>query len=475
MTKKLIAYFMLAMSIMMTSIANADEIKQTDYQKQEILNNDKTWSYIDKNGDIKVNLYFIWSKTCPHCKAAHPFIDKLKEKYSWIDLKSYSVSDSGTYEILKDLADKTGKGVNSVPFIANCGTSFVGWSTAEVTGKYLENQLRACYIKLGGTFSKKLDNVQENYTKDVNVFETCDSKGEESCSLGNAENEASLNTTSVQPIDIPFVGEVAPEKMSLPMLTVVLAGVDAFNPCAFFVLLFLLSIMVNAKSRVRMLIVGGIFVFFSGLIYFFFMAAWLNMFALLGGSDGGYIILGAGILAVIAGFINVKDYFYTKGKVTLSMSAENRTSLIKRMGKLTNTSSMATMIGGTTVLAIMANAYELLCTAGFPMIYTSVLTMHNLPDFERYMYLLFYNVVYVIPLAVIVIVFSMTLGKRKLTEHEGQVLKLMSGTMMLGLGAMLVYDPTSLQNPVIAIGLILASIVLTFIINTIKKQFYKKK
>lgn len=155
------------------------------------------------------------------------------------------------------------------------------------------------------------------------------------------------------------------------------------------------------------------------------------------------------------------------------MSAENRTGLIKRMGKLTSASSMAAMIGGTIVLAILANAYELLCTAGFPMIYTSVLSMHDLPDIERYMYLVFYNVVYVIPLAIIVIVFSATLGKRKLTEKEGQTLKLMSGIMMIGMGIMLAIDPVSLQNPGLAISLIAASIGLTFIITFVRKRMNK--
>jgi hypothetical protein len=277
--------------------------------------------------------------------------------------------------------------------------------------------------------------------------------------------------TSVQPIEIPLLGVVAPERLSLPLLTIVLAGVDAFNPCAFFVLLFLLSIMVNAKSRGRMLIVGGIFVFFSGFIYFLFMIAWLNIFELLGaGSDGGLIILGAGIVALIAGAINIKDYFFTKGEVTLSMSAENRQGLIKRMGKLTSARSMAAMIAGTVVLAILANAYELLCTAGFPMIYTSVLSMHELPTMQRYLYLVFYNVVYVIPLAAIVIIFSMTLGKRKLSEKEGQTLKLMSGLMMVGLGGMLALDPTALQNAGLAIGLILVAITLTFVIVSIRKR-----
>jgi len=185
-------------------------------------------------------------------------------------------------------------------------------------------------------------------------------------------------------------------------------------------------------------------------------------------------ILAAGVLALIAGTINVKDYFFTKGEVTLSMSAENRTSLIKRMGKLSNSSSLGALILGSTVLAILANAYELLCTAGFPMIYTSVLSMHNLPEIERYMYLVLYNIVYVIPLAIIVIVFSATLGKRKLTEKEGQALKLMSGVMMFGMGVALVIDPTALQSVGLALGLILGSLGLTFIIVLSRKLLTAK-
>ena len=189
------------------------------------------------------------------------------------------------------------------------------------------------------------------------------------------------------------------------------------------------------------------------------------------GSDDGMIILAAGCSALIIGDINIKDYFYTNGEVTLSMSAENRTSLIKRMGKLSNSSSLGALLIGSTVLAVLANAYELLCTAGFPMIYTSVLSMHNLPDIERYMYLVLYNIVYVIPLAIIVIVFSATLGKRKLTEKEGQALKLMSGVMMLGMGIALVIDPTALQNVALALGLILGSLGITAIIVIGRKLF----
>lgn len=431
---------------------------------------DRTWHYVNAQGELKIKLYFFWSKTCPHCAEAHPFIDSLPQKYPWIELESHRVSDPGVQDIWQNIASKTSTEARSVPYMASCEKAIVGYSSEAVTGEFLVNRLKNCYLSLGGKLSdadlptKGATSTTTSAQTDAPLFGTCGTDtGEGTCDATSLSEPVA--EPEVQPVELPLVGVVTPETMSLPLLTLVLAGVDAFNPCAFFVLLFLLSIMVNAKSRSRMLLVGGIFVFFSGFIYFLFMTAWLNIFQLLGaGSDGGMIILAAGCLALIAGVINIKDYFFTKGEVTLSMSAENRTSLIKRMGKLSNSSNLGALLIGSTVLAILANAYELLCTAGFPMIYTSVLSMHNLPDIERYMYLVLYNIVYVIPLAIIVIVFSATLGKRKLTEKEGQTLKLMSGVMMLGMGIALVIDPTALQNVSLALGLILGSLGVTAII-----------
>lgn len=431
---------------------------------------DRTWHYVNAQGELKIKLYFFWSKTCPHCAEAHPFIDSLPQKYPWIELESHRVSDPGVQDIWQKIASQTSTEARSVPYMASCEKAIVGYSSEAVTGEFLVNRLKNCYLSLGGKLSdadlptKGATSTTTSAQTDAPLFGTCGTDtGEGTCDATSLSEPVA--EPEVQPVELPLVGVVTPETMSLPLLTLVLAGVDAFNPCAFFVLLFLLSIMVNAKSRSRMLLVGGIFVFFSGFIYFLFMTAWLNIFQLLGaGSDGGMIILAAGCLALIAGVINIKDYFFTKGEVTLSMSAENRTSLIKRMGKLSNSSNLGALLIGSTVLAILANAYELLCTAGFPMIYTSVLSMHNLPDIERYMYLVLYNIVYVIPLAIIVIVFSATLGKRKLTEKEGQTLKLMSGVMMLGMGIALVIDPTALQNVSLALGLILGSLGVTAII-----------
>ena len=119
------------------------------------------------------------------------------------------------------------------------------------------------------------------------------------------------------------------------------------------------------------------------------------------------------------------------------------------------------MILGTIMLAIVTNSYELLCTAGFPMVFTRLLTRHDLTSWGYYLYLLFYNIIYVIPLLIVVLVFAKTLGARKLSEKEGRVLKLVSGLMMLELGILLLFAPDMLSHLLTAVSLIAGAVLLT--------------
>jgi len=76
----------------------------------------------------------------------------------------------------------------------------------------------------------------------------------------------------------------------------------------------------------------------------------------------------------------------------------------------------------------------------------------------------------VIPLLIIVMLFVMKFGSRKLGEAEGRLLKLMSGMMMLGLGGLMLLAPTALNNAGVAIGLLFAAIVVTWITHRISKK-----
>jgi hypothetical protein len=128
------------------------------------------------------------------------------------------------------------------------------------------------------------------------------------------------------------------------------------------------------------------------------------------------------------------------------------------------------MLAGTIALAIAVNSYELLCTAGLPMAYTHVLTLNDLPTSTYYLYLALYNVVYVVPLLLIVGGFVTALGSRKLQEYEGRALKLMSGTMMGGLGCILVFAPDTLGDPWAAIVVVVAAVIITATVTLIHRH-----
>jgi len=205
-----------------------------------------------------------------------------------------------------------------------------------------------------------------------------------------------------------------------------------------------------------MAIVGGTFVLFSGIVYFVFMAAWLNVFLIAG--ELRIITLIAGVIALLVAVLNVKDYFWFKEGPSLSIPDAAKPGLFKRMREVVTEGAMGPMLVGTVLLAIVANSYELLCTAGFPMVYTRALTLAKLESWQYYAWLAAYNVIYVVPLLAIVVVFTKTMGARKLTESEGRILKLVSGLMMLGFGLVLLFAPNLLTNALASILVLVVAV-----------------
>ena len=404
------ALFVLACSYLGVSVAAAQPALETTGE---------AWVTRGADGAARVQLWFFWSKRCPHCLHARPWLEALPVRHPWIELHSLELLDHPEHiERYVSMAAALGQEARSVPAFVFCGQMRTGFDSPDTTGRRLMEALEACRSDAGRL------------------------------------RAATPGMSEV--VDLPLVGETNAADLSLPVLTLVLAGLDSFNPCAFFVLLFLLSMLVHAGSRGRMLAIGGIFVTISGVVYFLFMAAWLNLFLVIGELE--WVTLGAGLLAVLMGGLNVKDYFWFKRGVSLSIPEAAKPGLFQRMRGLLRAESLPAMVLGTLVLAVVANSYELLCTAGFPMVFTRVLTLSQLPASGYYGYLVLYNLVYVIPLAAIVALFARTLGSRKLSEHEGRILKLVSGLMMLELGLVLTLAPSwlnSLLTAVVLLGLAL--------------------
>ncbi len=376
-------------------------------------------------------LYVFWGKGCPHCDKEKDFLQALKRRYPSLIVKEYEVwYDRKNTELFARFMKSARVQSPGVPATVVGKKVFIGFS--QETAKGIDEAVALC-LKQG-----------------------CPDAVEPITRAGNQKP-----AEEPKKIVLPLLVDLDPATMSLPLLTVILGALDSFNPCAFFVLLFLLSMLIHAGSRKKMLLIGGIFVFFSGVIYFLFMAAWLNVFLIIGKLT--LITAAAGVIALLVASVNIKDFFFFKKGFSLAIPEKSRPRLFEQMRNVLKSPALAGMIGGTIVLAATANTYELLCTAGFPMIYTRTLTLHKLTSLQYYLYLVLYNIVYVVPLAVIVLVITITLGARKLTEWQGRQLKLISGLMMLFLGGILLVNPALLNNVLASMALVASALILSAI------------
>lgn len=240
-------------------------------------------------------------------------------------------------------------------------------------------------------------------------------------------------------VEAGWLGTLSVERLGLPLFTLALGLLDGFNPCAMWVLLFLLSLLVRLQDRRRMALVSGTFVLVSGGVYYAFMAAWLNVFLILGMSDSLRMILA--MVALLMGAVNVKDYFAFKQGFSLSIPESAKPGIYARVRSVLKTDALAASLLSVSVLAVLVNFIELLCTAGLPAIYTAVLSQQGLQGVEYYAYLLLYNLAYIADDTLMVVIAVVTLGSHKLTEQSGRWLKLVSGAVMLALALTMLLKP----------------------------------
>ncbi len=267
--------------------------------------------------------------------------------------------------------------------------------------------------------------------------------GQEVGQTGVIATDAGESEVPSDLIELPWFGAVRASDMGLPLFTFLVGLVDGFNPCAMWVLVFLLSVLVNIKDRRKILLIAGTFVVVSGLAYFAFMAAWLNLFMLIGIARPAQVILG--LIAVLIGAINIKDFFAFKKGISLSIPESRKPGLYKRVREIVSAKYLTAALASVVVLAVVVNMVELLCTAGLPALYTQILTMQDLPAWKNYAYLALYIVAYMLDDSILLAIVVVTLSHRKLQEKEGRWLKLISGLAIFLLGIAMIFKPEMLQ------------------------------
>jgi len=351
--------------------------------------------YRETAGDA--TFYFFYSYKCPHCRKARPFMNEWERRYPQISFKRLEVlRNAENMALFKRKAELLGIDNPGTPTFV-LGDRYVGGFEP-------------------GTQDVEVDEMIQRYLS------------------GDKRDRGPVTT-----VNIPFIGTLDARVISLPSFTFLIGLLDGINPCAMWVLMFLLTLLVNTKSRGMLLMIGSVFVVSSAVVYFFFMTAWLNIFMFMGITTLATVLLG--LVALVMGLINIKDYFFFKKGVSLMIPESAKGKLYDRMRRILGSKNMALAFAGTVALAFFVNLIELGCTIGLPAIYTRVLSIQKIGTAAKYGYMALYNIYYVIPLVLIVALFMLSMQKFRLEERHARVLKLVSGILMLVLGLFLVFKP----------------------------------
>ena len=244
-------------------------------------------------------------------------------------------------------------------------------------------------------------------------------------------------------LNLPLLGEVRTRDLSLPVLTVVLAGIDGFNPCAMWVLVFLIGLLLGLKDERRMWTLGVAFLLGTAVVYFAFLAAWLNLVLILGAIVWVRALIG--LLAIGVGTYFLREYWTNPDPTCRVTRSGQRQRIVAAFRSVVTQNSLALSVLGIVALAFAVNLIELLCSAGLPAVYTQVLALSQLPQWGYYGYLALYVLVFLIDDLVIFATAMIAVKVTGLTGAYARASHLIGGLVLLVIGAVLILRPELLS------------------------------
>ena len=360
--------------------------------------------YEDKISDIvnkevekdKINFYLFRGEGCPHCAEEEKWIKSIKKKYKdTVNFYDFEVWYSEENKAkLKQVGEVFDLEIKGVPFTVIGDKHYSGFS--EVIKSSMEDDIEA-YLK---TSSKSKD----------------------------------------KKVKIPLLGKVSMKNSSLGLIAIILGLIDGFNPCAMWILLFLINMFLGMKNKKKAWVLGFVFLLVSALIYFLSM---LGINFVVGITTVSYLRIAIAIFILVMGVLGLRKYLKTRKEDDgcTVVDDKKRKTLFKRAKKIVNSKSFILSLVGVSALAISVNLIELACSLGFPMIYTEMLSINNVTGFSKIIYLLIYIFFYMIDDLFVFTVSMITLEATGITNKYNKLCTLVSSIIMLLMGLLLIFKP----------------------------------
>jgi len=369
-----------------------------------------------------INLYFFFSSGCPHCAKETQFLNSQIAPRDDVAIHSYEVSSNAdNAELYAKVSQALNIQVGSVPLTVIGDWHIVGYGDYQTTGAQIINAI---------------DDIKTKGDRDL-VDQVINSAT--NTDLITPTPTPQVTTAPAPAPTLPILAGINLEVLSLPIMTIVIAAVDGFNPCAMWVLLFLISMLLGMKNRFKMWTLGSVFIITSGLVYFFFLAAWLNVFLFIGVIR--WIRLVIGLVALSAGIFQLRSFFKDKSGGCTAVSDSKRQKIFTQIKSITTGKYFLLSILGMMALAISVNLVELVCSAGLPAIYTQVLSYNQLPTWQYYAYLSLYIFIFMLDDLIIFAIAMIGLKAVGIQNKYARFSKLIGGSIILIIGILMLFKP----------------------------------
>ncbi len=373
----------------------------------------------------EINLYLFHSQDCTHCQSERKWLESIKDKYDNLNIHEYEITRNGDNSALLDkVKERLSSTSNYVPYTVIGEQHWIGWNE--------DNKAKIMEAIENYDFSKR-DIVNE-------VINNID--GEK---IGNTEVPTENNDDKTE-FTVPVLGKIDAKKVSLPIMAMVIGFVDGFNPCAMWVLIFLISMLLGMKDKKKMWTLGLTFLISSGLVYLLFMLAWLNIAVSLSSIRWIQLIISA--VALIGAFVNLRSYFKSiikKDEGCEVVDNKKRKKLMERIKKYTSEKSFLLAMLGVMALAFSVNLIELACSAGLPLIFTQVLALNNLNALQYGIYIFIYLLFFLIDDIVVFVIAMKTFELTGISTKYTKYSHLIGGLIMLIIGLLMIFKPSWLM------------------------------
>lgn len=370
-----------------------------------------------------VNLYLFHSQDCSHCAAERQWLDSIKNEYNNLNIYEYEVTrNKNNSELHEKVKERLSSTSQYVPFTVVGEEYWIGWN---------ENNKNKIIEAIENYDYNKRDIVNEV----INNI-----PGENLKPIEQEEKKEDASFT------VPVLGKIDAKKVSLPLLAIIVGFVDGFNPCAMWVLIFLISMLMGMKNKKRMWTLGLTFLVSSAVVYLLFMVAWLNI--AVGLNEIMWVRLLIATVALIGSFVNLKSFYKSlKEKNSGCEVVDNtkRKKLMSRIKKFTGEKSLILALIGVIALAFSVNLIELACSAGLPLIFTQILALNNLDSIEYILYILIYIFFFLLDDIIVFVIAMKTLEITGISTKYTKYSHLIGGLIMLFIGLLMIFKPSWLM------------------------------